>query len=125
MAALDLYGVEVSKALLEGSIATPALAVRGTYTRLEGVKALDLQTAGVDVAISKGFVIVSPYAGAGAVWIDSKPNGLLATTVKEEKFWQPRGFVGVKLSPLPLFGITAEVEYAARPIYSLKAGVSF
>lgn len=121
---VKLYGAEVSKALLEGSIATPALGVRGTYTKLAGVSDLDLQTAGIDASISKGFLFLTPYAGAGAVWIDSKPKGKLAA-LSSESMWQPRGFAGVKLSPLPLLGITAEVEYAARPIYSLKAGISF
>ncbi|HZV80821.1 MAG TPA: hypothetical protein VFF53_01485 [Geobacteraceae bacterium] len=122
---IKLYGVEVSKAILEGSLATPALGVRGTYTRLEGVDELHLQTAGVDASISKGLLFLTPYAGAGMLWIDSKPQGTLAAFVDGEKMWQPRGFVGVKISPLPLVGVTAEVEYAARPIYSLKAGLSF
>jgi len=121
---IQVYGAEVSKAILEGSVATPALGVRGTYTRLTGIDDLSLQTAGIDATISKGFLILTPYAGAGMLWIDSRYNGSLAT-LKSESFWQPRGFVGVKISPLPLIGVTAEVEYAARPIYSLKLGVSF
>jgi hypothetical protein len=137
---VKLYGVEVSKALLEGGIASPALGVRGTYTRLAGVDDLRLQTAGIDASISKGFLFLTPYAGAGMVWIDSEFKGQYSISspgkvgpaatgvtahLSEEKIWQPRGFVGVKISPLPLVGITAEVEYATRPIYSLKAGVSF
>jgi len=122
---IQLFGVEVSKAILEGSVATPALGVRGTYTKLSGVDELDLQTAGIDASISKGFILLTPYAGVGTVWIESKPKGDLGTVVKEEKMWQPRGFAGLKITPLPLIGITAEVEYATRPIYSLKAGASF
>lgn len=70
---VKLYGFELSKALLEGSVATPALGIRGSYTRLAGVDDLDLQTAGIDATISKGFLILTPYAGAGAVYINSKP----------------------------------------------------
>ena len=121
---IKLYGVEVSKAILEGGIASPALGVRATWTKLAGVNDLDLQTAGIDATISKGFVIFTPYAGGGMVWIDSKPTGNISF-LKNESILQPRGFVGVKFSPLPLLGVTAEVEYAARPIYSLKAGLSF
>jgi hypothetical protein len=58
------------------------------------------------------------------VYIDSKPTGKISA-LGTESLWQPRGFVGLKFSPLPLVGLTAEVEYAVRPIYSLKAGVSF
>lgn len=121
---VKLYGVELSKAILDGSVATPALGVRGTYTRLAGVGALDMQTAGVDASISKGLPFLTPYAGAGMLWIDSRPRGNISF-LSSETIWQPRGFVGVKISPIPLFGVTAEVEYAVRPIYSLKAGVSF
>jgi hypothetical protein len=129
---IKIYGAEVSKAILDGTLATPALGVRATYTRLAGVNDLSLQTVGVDASISKGFVILTPYAGAGGVWIDSKAKGNLqaisTTTIgplQEEKIWQPRFFAGVKITPLPLFGVTAEVEYLARPIYSLKAAINF
>lgn len=124
---IKLYGAEISKAILEGTVASPALGVRATYTKLAGVNDLDMQTVGVDASVSKGFVIVTPYAGAGAIWIDSKAKGNLQafSGLKGERIWQPRVFGGLKLTPIPLIGITAEVEYAARPIYSLKAAVSF
>lgn len=124
---IKIVGAEVSKAILEGTAATPALGVRATYTTLAGVNDLSLQTVGVDASISKGFVIVTPYAGAGALWIDSKAKGNLQalSNLKEEKIWQPRFFGGVELKPLPLFRIVGEVEYSVRPIYSLKAAIGF
>lgn len=129
---IKLYGVELSKAILDGTLATPALGIRGTYTRLAGVSDLDLQTAGIDASISKGFLFLTPYAGAGALWINSKAKGKLqefATAAFEPletvNTWQPRFFAGLKVSPLPLFGITVEAEYQERPIYSLKAALSF
>ena len=124
---IKLYGIEVSKAILDGTMATPAVGVRATYTKLAGVNDLDLQTMGVDASISKGFLFLTPYAGAGGVWINSKAKGNLKTfsNVSTEDVFQPRVFAGLKISPLPLFGITAEVEYQERPIYSLKAALSF
>jgi len=123
---IQVYGAEISKALLEGGIATPALGVRATYTRLSGLDDMKLQTAGFDATISKGFLFLTPYAGGGMLWIDGKYKGSTpGVSLSSESLWQPRGFVGLKLSPLPLVGFTAEVEYAARPIYSLKLGVSF
>lgn len=121
---IKVYGVEVSKAILDGSMATPALGVRGTYSKLVGVKDLTLQTAGIDASISKGFLFLTPYAGAGMVRLEGKYDGSVAT-LKKESMWQSRGFVGLKVTPFPLLGITGEVEYAARPIYSLKVGLSF
>lgn len=130
---IKLWGVEVSKAILEGTAATPALGVRATYTRLSGVDELDLQTAGIDASISKGFLFLTPYAGVGGVWINSDAKGNLQTLaiaqngapLDSEDIFQPRVFAGVKVSPLPLLGFTAEVEYQERPIYSLKAALSF
>ena len=75
---------------------------------------------------------LTPYIGAGMVYIDSKPQGALAdgtlpggVALDDEKLWQPRYFGGLKLTPFPLFSITGEVEYAERPAYSLKAAINF
>jgi len=125
---IKLYGAELSKAILEGSTATPAVGVRATYTKLTGVDDLALQTYGIDASVSKGFVFITPYAGAGMMWINSEAKGQLkslSTTLTSETISVPRVFGGLKLSPIPLFAITAEAEYAVRPIYSLKAAISF
>jgi hypothetical protein len=121
---INLYGAEISKAFLEGGVATPALGVRGSYTRVAGAGDVSMQTAGIDASISKGFIFITPYAGGGMLWLDGKNNSSLAV-LQRESVWQPRGFVGAKISPLPLVGLTAELEYAVRPVYSLKLGVSF
>lgn len=130
---VKLYGGEISKAILSGTAATPALSVRGTYTKLDGVDDLDLQTVGVDASISKGFLIITPYVGAGAVYVMSEAKGQLVQesladfgiVLKEEKFWQPRVFGGLELKPLPLFRLLAEAEYNERPNYSLKLSIGF
>jgi len=130
---IKLYGFEVSKAILDGTMATPALGVRATYTRLAGVDDLDLQTAGIDASISKGFLFLTPYAGAGGVWVKSKAKGDLqelavlvnGARLDSENIFQPRIFAGLKISPLPLLGFTVEAEYQERPTYSFKAALSF
>lgn len=125
---IQLYGFELSKAILDGTAATPALGVRGTYTKLSGVPDVELQTAGVDASVGKGILFFTPYAGAGVLWIDSRPTGNLKTTnpgLSDETIWQPRFFAGVEIKPVPLVRIIAEVEYALRPIYSLKVGIGF
>lgn len=129
---VKLYGFEVSKALVEGSTLLPALGVRGSYTKLAGVNDLDVQTVGVDANISKGFAIITPYAGAGMVWVDSKAKGALGAgtlpggvALSEEKLWLPRGFAGARLTILPFLKVTGEIEYAVRPIYTLKTAIDF
>jgi hypothetical protein len=130
-----LLGFELSEALLDGGMLLPAIGVRATYTRLTGVDMLDLQTAALDATISKGFVVVTPYAGAGVLWIDGKAKGKIQSDaaflavnggpLKEEKIWAPRYFGGLKLSPLPLLGILGEAEYSTVMTYSLKVSLSF
>ena len=129
---VKLYGIEVSKAILDGTAATPALGIRGTYTRLAGVNDLELQTAGIDASISKGFLFLTPYLGAGGLWISDKATGNLSSLAAEahaplatEHIFQPRVFAGLKVTPLPFLGITAEAEYEVRATYSLKAAVCF
>ena len=123
---VKLYGAEISKSILDGTMATPAIGIRGTYTKLAGVDDLGLQTYGIDASISKGFVIITPYAGAGMMWIKSEAKGNLQPLgLNKETISVPRVFGGVVLSPFPLLGITAEAEYAVRPIYSLKVAISF
>lgn len=125
---VKLYGAELSKSILEGGVATPAVGVRATYTKLAGVNDLGLQTYGVDASVSKGFPFLTPYAGAGMMWINSEAKGnlkTLAPNLSKETISVPRVFGGVVISPIPLLGITAEAEYAVRPIYSLKVGISF
>ncbi|MDD2273460.1 MAG: hypothetical protein PHP95_05350 [Desulfuromonadaceae bacterium] len=125
---IKLYGAEISKSILDGTAATPALGIRATYTKLSGVSDLSLQTYGVDASVSKGLLFITPYAGAGILWINSEAKGnlkALVPTLESESTTVPRLFAGVKITPFPLVGITAEAEYAERPIYSLKAAISF
>jgi len=129
---VKLFGAEVAVAVIDGGLVTPTLGLRGSYSKLSGVDELDMQTFALDACLSKGFLIITPYIGAGMVYIDSKPKGALAdgtlpggVALDEEKLWQPRYFGGLKLTPFPLFSITGEVEYAERPAYSLKAAINF
>jgi len=126
---IKLYGAELSKSILDGTLATPAIGVRATYTKLAGVNDLGLQTYGVDASISKGILFLTPYAGAGVLWINSEAKGhlkaVVAPTLTKENITVPRYFAGLKITPFPLLSITAEAEYAVRPIYSLKAAISF
>ncbi len=128
---IQLYGAEISKAFIDGNALLPALSLRGSYTKLAGINDFDIQTAGIDATIGKGVLILTPYVGAGAVWIDSKVSGNLKSltaglpALKDETIWQPRVFGGLEIKPFPLLRILGEVEYALRPIYTVKASIGF
>jgi hypothetical protein len=103
---IKLIGMEARYALLEGSIATPAVAVRGAYTKLSGVSQLDLDTKSIELVVSKGFVMLTPYAGVGRVWGSVTPNvaGLQKVSPTANKL-----FAGVNAN-FGLFNVAGEVD---------------
>lgn len=124
---IELWGGELQWALLEGTAATPALALRAHYSTLEGVNDLDLQTYGADAVVSKGFAFLTPYAGVGLVRIKGEYAGddpVVKGQLDDQEFTEPRYFAGVQASLL-LLRLTAEAEYLERPTYSLKVSLGF
>ena len=121
---ISLWGGEVKWAFLKGSIATPAVALRGTYTKLNGVNNLDLNTMGYDISISKGFAILTPYAGVGQVKIESDPKNIPLNPLTKESITETKYFAGLRVS-LGLINMVAEADFAEVPAYSLKLGVGF
>jgi hypothetical protein len=121
---ISLAGAELRYAIVEGGIATPAIAIRGSYTRLGGVDQLTFDTKGLDVSISKGFAMFTPYAGVGQVWVNSTAN-ISPLSLSQEKFTQSKVFVGANLN-LGLTNIAAEVDKTGGvQSVSLKMGFRF
>lgn len=120
---ISLLGGELKWAFVKGSVVAPALALRGTYTKLLGVDDIDLHTYSADLSVSKGFGMLTPYAGIGQVWIESKENVALLpfekASLSETKF-----FLGVKLS-IALINFVAEADFSDIPMYSLRANIGF
>ena len=120
---IKLYGGELRYAILEGGVAMPAVAVRGALTKLSGVEQLSFSTKSLDVSISKGFAMFTPYAGIGSVWVDSTPNGI--PSLSKESFRQSKIFAGGNLN----FGlINLALEYdktGSAPSYTAKLGFRF
>lgn len=89
-------GGELRWAILPGSTLTPAVAIRGTLTRLTGVDQLDFDMKSLDISISKGFANVTPYGGIGQVWVKSTPKGVPG--LRGEDFTQTKVFGGVNVN---------------------------
>lgn len=121
---IKLTGGEIKWAILKGSTVTPALALRAAYTKLEGVDVLDLDTKSLDVSISKGFAMLTPYAGIGLVRITSEEKDPSVVLSKEE-ITETKGFVGMKLSLLPVLNIVAEADFASINMYSFRLNLHF
>jgi hypothetical protein len=120
---VKLIGYELKWAILKGSTVSPAVAIRGAYTKLSGVDVLDISTKSLDVSISKGFTMLTPYAGIGEVWITSEAKNV-PISLKKEDIAETKGFVGLKLG-LGLVNFVAEADFAAVNAYSLRMNLHF
>lgn len=120
---IKYYGGELRYAVFSGGVATPAVGLRGNFTKVSGIEQIEMSTRGVDLSISKGFVVATPYAGVGYVWVKSDPrgNGGLAA----EDFGLGKFFVGMGFN----FVLTNLVIEADRTgdvtAYSAKLGLRF
>ena len=99
---IKLYGGELRYAIVPGGVAMPAIGIRGSYTKLTGVDQLDFDTKGLDLSISKGFTIFTPYAGVGKVWVASTPKSIPTSTPTKESLSLNKVYVGINMN----FGLT-------------------
>jgi hypothetical protein len=121
---VKLWGVEAKYALLSGTVATPAISIRGSYSKLDGVDEININTQTLDLLISKGIMMFTPYGGVSAVRVEGKENSELVTLNKVEKT-NFRGLVGLQFSPFPLFNMNAEVTIGDVTQYGFKIGLRF
>ncbi len=121
---IALWGGELRYAILQGGLTQPAIGIRGSYTRLSGVDQLSFNTTGLDISISKGFAMFTPYAGIGQVWVNSTAN-LPAPLLSAEKFSRGKIFVGGNLN-LGLTNLAAEWDKTGGiQSISVKLGFRF
>lgn len=120
---ITLFGGELRYSPLAGSTTMPAVAIRGAFTKLTGVDQLSFDTKSLDVSISKGFTMFTPYAGVGRVWVTSTPNGV--PLLIEESFSQTKIFIGGNLN-FGLMNIALEGDKTGDAnSASLKIGLRF
>ncbi len=116
-------GGELRYAIWQGGVASPALAVRGSLTKLSGVDQLAFDTRGVDISISKGFGFLTPYAGIGRVWVESDPRGTAG--LRPEEFSLTKAFVGFGVN-FAVLNINFQVDKTGEATSSsLKLGWRF
>lgn len=120
---IKILGAEVRYAIMEGGIALPAIGVRASGSVVQGVDELDMQNIGLDISISKGFLIATPYAGIGVLRTTATPND--APNLEEETLSQTKMFAGLNLN-LGLLNLTFEADKTGdHSTGSLKAGFRF
>jgi hypothetical protein len=124
---IKYYGGELRYAIIQGGVAAPAVGLRGSISKLAGVEQLELDTRGIDLSISKGFTVFTPYAGIGKVWVNSTPRGTAVSVagLREEDFSLNKVFFGLG-SQFVAFNINLEADKTGDvKSYSIKMGFRF
>ena len=107
----DLVEADLSWSWLKGSAVSPAVAVRISAARSLGGDRFDFEQYGVDISISKGFPVLTPYAGVALVRSESRlerPQSFSAVPFLEEST-DTVFFAGLRINLL-LPKITLAVE---------------
>ena len=99
-------GGELRWAFVPGGVLTPAIAVRASHSQLSGIDQIKASSTGLDVSISKGIAMFTPYAGVGQVWVKSTPQGV--PTLSEESFTQGKVFIGMNINLGVNFAVEAD-----------------
>lgn len=119
----NVWGAEVRYALIDAGVATPAVGLRGTYSQLSGIDQLSLNTKGIELGVSKGFPLLTPYAGVGRIWTTADPDS--TTGLQREKVAASKLYVGSSFS-LALGTLALEADRIGDNVsYSVKVGIHF
>lgn len=121
---VSIVGGELRKSLVDGTTAVPAVSVLGHFSNLSGVDDLDLSTYGVDLGISKGFAMFTPYGGIGQVWYEGTEHAGLSLDTRDSS--ETRGYLGMRIGFLPFMNLTAQADFtAAVNSYTLRLNLGF
>jgi hypothetical protein len=125
---ISLAGGEVKWAVIPGNVVLPAIAIRGSATKLFGGSEINLETYQADISISKGIAFLTPYAGIGQLWVNSRTDSAAVRSINGVDFRETesmtKGFVGLKIKLIP-FSLVGQVDWSVVTAYSLRLNISF
>jgi len=119
---VKLIGAELRYAIIDGNVAVPAVGLRASFSTVQGVNELDLNNAALELLVSKGLLLLTPYAGVGIVRTTATANDV--DSLSEETVDQNKLFVGLNIN----FGFNVALEAdrtGEYTSYSAKAGIRF
>ncbi len=124
---IKIWGAELKYSFVDGGLITPALAFRLTYSSLEGLNELDQNNIGAEVSISKGFAILTPYAGLGTIRSTATPKLTLPANInnlQEVSTTNTKVFAGLNINVGLNIGLEVD-RTGDETTYSLKTGFRF
>jgi hypothetical protein len=119
---MRVIGAELRYAIWEGGILWPALAVRGTYAKTVATEVFDSEHTGIELSISKGMLMFTPYAGVGLIRTHNNPEG---TALDAVSISQTKLFIGTNVNFLGINGAAELDDTDGRATISLKLGIRF
>jgi hypothetical protein len=123
---IKMYGGSLDVPLIRGTVATPEIALRGSYSTLTGIDAFHMKTYGLEAFISKGFGPVTPYGAIGRQRDNANGSITVSTVTRSlsDRSNATRYTAGVRLSLL-LPKITVEATKAEVTSYAAKISFGF
>ncbi len=92
---ITTLGYDISYAILDGGMAMPAVNIRYTSTTLSGVDVLSYSSSAIELGVSKGFAMLTPYASIAQVSSTVTPNS--------------RGSIGLAMSSAALSTVNSSL----------------
>ncbi|MEE9336349.1 MAG: hypothetical protein V3U65_19850 [Granulosicoccaceae bacterium] len=119
---IKVLGAEIRYAILKGNIALPTISVRASYSTVQGVDELEIDSTAAELSISKGFINLMPYAGVGVVRSNSDP--VASSELEKESYTQKKAYLGLNINLG--FNLAFEADRTGPyTTYSAKAGFRF
>lgn len=117
-------GVSAKYSIIEGSAVMPDLSLRAAYSQIVNHDELDAYNANIGLFISKGFIILKPYAGVmGAVnHAEEKSSNI---NLDSETEYTVKGIVGLEATPFPFLRLNTEVGVGELTQVSFRIGIYF
>jgi hypothetical protein len=125
---IKTWGGALDAPLLRGGVLKPELALRLSYSTLDGIDVFREKTYGAELFLSKGFGPIMPYAAIGRMRINAQ--GDVPATLHSQAFTltdrsnMNRYTVGVRLSLL-VPKLVLEATQAEVRSYAAKISIGF
>jgi hypothetical protein len=123
---IKMAGAALDVPIVRGTVASPEVALRGSYSTLSGLDVFKMKTYGLEAFISKGFGPVMPYGAIGRQRNNANGFVTVATVTRTlaDRSNVTRYTAGVRLSLL-LPKITVEATKAEVTSYAAKISFGF
>lgn len=122
---VKIWGGAVDVPIIRGTVATPELALRGSYSTLSGVDVFKEKTYGLEAFLSKGFGPLMPYIAYGRMRANATGTITAPTAITlHDTSDMNRVTLGLRIS-LFVPKIVVEATQAEVRSYAAKVSIGF